>query len=68
MSRNILLTKNLHYFLDCKISLQGGREVSDFIEFIKKNASNQPVTVARGEEEEVKEEKKKKKKSKKEEL
>ena len=43
-------------------------ELSDFIDFLKKNASNQPVKVA-GEEEETKEEKKKKKKkSKKEEL
>ena len=50
------------------ISLQGGREVSDFIDFLKKNASNQPVVVAGGEEEEVKEKKKKKKKAKKEEL
>ena len=40
--------------------------MSDFIDFLKKNASNQPVKVA-GEEEETKEEKKKKKKSKKEE-
>ncbi len=34
---------------------QGGREVSDFISFIKKNATNKPVVVAE-------EEKKKKKK------
>ena len=39
--------------------------MSDFIDFLKKNASNQPVKVA-GEEEETKEEKKKK--NKKEEL
>ena len=38
--------------------------MSDFIDFLKKNTSNQPITVA-GEEEG---EKKKKKKSKKEEL
>ena len=50
-------------------SLQGGREVSDFIDFLKKNASNQLVVVAGGEDEDVKEEKKKKKKkAKKEEL
>lgn len=40
------------------LSFQGGREVSDFVSFLKKNATNKPVKVA-GEEE-----KKKKKKSK----
>jgi protein disulfide isomerase family A protein 3 len=44
------------------VSSQGGREVSDFISFIKKNATNKPVVVS-GEEE-----KKKKKKKKSEEL
>ena len=39
---------------------QGGREVSDFISFIKKNATNKPVVV------EGEKEKKKKKKEKKE--
>lgn len=47
---------------------EGGREVSDFIDFLKKNASNQPVTVAGGNDEDAKDEKKKKKKAKKEEL
>ena len=48
--------------------LQGGHEVSDFIDFLKKNASNQPVTVTGGDDEDAKDEKKKKKKAKKEEL
>ena len=48
-------------------SLQSGREVSDFIDFIKKNASNQPVVVA-GDDDTKEEKKKKKKKGKKEEL
>ncbi len=43
---------------------QGGREVSDFISFIKKNATNKPVVIA----EEEEKEKKKKKKAKKEDL
>jgi len=42
--------------------VQGGREVSDFLDFIKKHATNSPVIS--GEEEK----KKKKKKEKKEEL
>ena len=60
----------LHVHVECCNILQGGREVSDFIDFLKKNASNQPVNIAGGaEDEEVKEEKKKKKKkAKKEEL
>lgn len=41
--------------------VQGGREVSDFLEFIKKHATNPPVISGE-------EEKKKKKKKKKEEL
>lgn len=45
------------------ITLQGGREVSDFIEFIKKKATNPPVLPV-----EEKKSKKKKKKSDKEEL
>ena len=45
--------------------VQGGREVSDFVSFIKKNATNKPVVVA-GDEEEG--EKKKKKKKQKEDL
>lgn len=44
-------------------TLQGGREVSDFIEFIKKKATNPPVLPV-----EEKKSKKKKKKSGKEEL
>ena len=44
------------------IFIQGGREVEDFIKYIKENASNPPVAIA-GEKE-----KKKKKKGKKEEL
>jgi len=31
----------MEYFI-----LQGGREVADFISFIKKNATNKPVVVA----------------------
>ena len=67
MSRAVTNVERLHKFL-CPSApiylfiVQGGREVSDFLDFIKKHATNSPVIS--GEEEK----KKKKKKEKKEEL